>query len=225
VSRPADKRQSILAAAEEVFGSLGFDRARVSDVARAAGVADGTIYRYFESKDELLICLFEERVGPTLETVDAAVEASGSDPRLQFTALIETYLGCVAAEPSLAPIISLQVRQSQRFVADYANPPLQRLLDTVSRVYRRGVDRGLFRRDVHDGTVRWMVFGALDAFTLAWSLKKKRPEESLERIAGDASRILLRGLSAGDHPTLMPQPAAALSPDPAASPLFDPATD
>jgi TetR/AcrR family fatty acid metabolism transcriptional regulator len=197
----------------------------VSDVARAAGVADGTIYRYFESKDELLICLFEERVGPTIQRVDAAVEASGDDPRAQFTVLIETYLGCIAAEPSLAPIISLQVRQSQRFVADYDNPPLQRLLDAISRVYRRGVSRGLFRSDIHDGTVRWMVFGALDAFTLAWSLKKKIPEESLGRIASDATRILLRGLASGEHATLMPQPAGALPPEEALPTAFDPATD
>jgi TetR/AcrR family transcriptional regulator, fatty acid metabolism regulator protein len=225
LSRPADKRPSILAAAETVFGSLGFDRARVSDVARAAGVADGTIYRYFESKDELLICLFEERVGPTIKTVEAAVEACGDDPRDQFTVLVETYLGCIAAEPSLAPIISLQVRQSQRFVADYDNPPLQHLLDAISRVYQRGVKQGIFRSDIHDGTVRWMVFGALDAFTLAWSLKKKLPEESLGRIASDATRILLRGLASGEYATLMPQPAAALPPKEPAVATFDPATD
>src|SRR5947208_966939 len=60
--RAGDKRERILRAAVKVFAKSGFYATRVSDVARAAGVADGTIYLYFKSKDELLVSLFEDRV-------------------------------------------------------------------------------------------------------------------------------------------------------------------
>src|SRR5579859_1520846 len=61
-SRGGDKRERILDAAVRVFAKKGFHATRVSEVAKAAGVADGTIYLYFKSKDELLVSLFEDRV-------------------------------------------------------------------------------------------------------------------------------------------------------------------
>jgi TetR/AcrR family fatty acid metabolism transcriptional regulator len=60
--RSGDKRERILRAAVKVFAKNGFHATRVSEVAKAAGVADGTIYLYFKSKDELLVSLFEDRV-------------------------------------------------------------------------------------------------------------------------------------------------------------------
>ena len=60
--RSGDKRERILNAAVRVFAKNGFYATRVSEVAKAAGVADGTIYLYFRSKDELLVSLFEDRV-------------------------------------------------------------------------------------------------------------------------------------------------------------------
>ena len=57
-----DKRQRILDAALKVFAERGYYNAKVAEVARQAGVADGTIYLYFENKDDLLINLFEDRM-------------------------------------------------------------------------------------------------------------------------------------------------------------------
>src|ERR1700754_1086281 len=64
--RSGDKRDRILQAAVKVFARNGFHATRVSEVAKAAGVADGTIYLYFESKEELLFSLFEDRVSRLL---------------------------------------------------------------------------------------------------------------------------------------------------------------
>ena len=66
-----DKRERILAAAERIFARHGFFAAKVSDVAKDAGVADGTIYLYFKSKDDLLISLFERRMKQVNETLRA----------------------------------------------------------------------------------------------------------------------------------------------------------
>src|SRR6184192_3321757 len=58
-ARPAPKREAILRAATDVFADRGFFNAQVADVARAAGVAAGTVYLYFRSKDDLLVSIFE----------------------------------------------------------------------------------------------------------------------------------------------------------------------
>ena len=60
--RPGDKRERILRGAVKVFAKKGFYASRVNEIARAAGVADGTIYLYFKSKDEILTSLFEDRI-------------------------------------------------------------------------------------------------------------------------------------------------------------------
>src|SRR6266511_3896381 len=73
------KRERILDAAIKVFAAEGFYNAKVSQIAQAAGVADGTIYLYFKSKDDLLIQLFEdrmERVNATLREALASEESS-----------------------------------------------------------------------------------------------------------------------------------------------------
>src|SRR5687767_11972448 len=70
-----DKRERILAAAERVFARRGFFAARVSEIAKDAGVADGTIYLYFKSKDDLLISLFENRMKQVNELLRTAIDS------------------------------------------------------------------------------------------------------------------------------------------------------
>src|SRR5215510_8357045 len=92
-----DKRERILAAAERVFARRGFFAARVSEIAKDAGVADGTIYLYFRSKDDLLICLFEHRMKQVNDALRAAI--ASAPPSGQLRAFIQTYLRLVHDEP------------------------------------------------------------------------------------------------------------------------------
>src|SRR6187402_2020195 len=87
-----EKRERILTAAERVFAKSGFFSARVSDIAREAGVADGTIYLYFKSKDEVLISLFESRMEFVCAHLSRAIAAAGSEPRQQLLAFVRGYL-------------------------------------------------------------------------------------------------------------------------------------
>src|SRR5205809_7335277 len=91
--RDKAKRERILDAAERIFARHGFFAAKVSDVAKEAGVADGTIYLYFKSKDDLLISLFERRMQQLNETLRTAV--AGKSPREQLRTFVRTYLQLV----------------------------------------------------------------------------------------------------------------------------------
>src|SRR5882762_11117149 len=85
-----DKRERILAAAERIFARHGFFAARVSEIAKEAGVADGTIYLYFKSKDDLLISLFEHRMKQVNAVLLQAIDAR--PPADQLRAFIQAYL-------------------------------------------------------------------------------------------------------------------------------------
>src|SRR5512132_2077692 len=113
--RGGDKRERILSAAERIFARHGFFAARVSEIAKDAGVADGTIYLYFKSKDDLLISLFESRMEQVNRTLEAAIASAGS-PLEQLRAFIRAYLRLVHDEPAAAEVLTIELRQSSKFM-------------------------------------------------------------------------------------------------------------
>src|SRR5215207_7494042 len=107
-SERGDKRERILAAAERVFAKRGFFASRVSEIAKDAGVADGTIYLYFKSKDDLLISLFENR----MKQVNAALRASIATEKKslgQLRAFIKTYLQLIHDEPAATEVLTIEL--------------------------------------------------------------------------------------------------------------------
>src|SRR5918996_1101725 len=86
-----DKRDAILKAATEVFARRGYFQSQVADVARAAGVAAGTVYLYFRSKDDLLVSIFERTMKETLAEGHAAI-AGVDDPRERLRRIARLHL-------------------------------------------------------------------------------------------------------------------------------------
>src|SRR5437868_7362857 len=119
--RTGDKRERILAAAERIFARHGFFAARVSEIAKEAGVADGTIYLYFKSKDDLLISLFEDRMERINQNLRDAI-ASESNARDRLKRVIRLHLELVQQNRHMAEVVCVELRQSSKFIKEYANP-------------------------------------------------------------------------------------------------------
>src|SRR5689334_16125522 len=115
------KRPRILEAAIRVFADKGFYNAKVSEIAREAGVADGTIYLYFKSKDDLLISLFEDRMEEVNETVRAAL-ASAADPVEKLRRVVHLHLSMVEKNRHVAEVLIVELRQSAKFIKEYGAP-------------------------------------------------------------------------------------------------------
>ncbi len=191
-AREGDKRERILRAATRVFARKGFYATKVSEVAKAAGVADGTIYLYFKSKDDLLVSLFEDRIMLLLATMERALsERSTHEAKLRC--VIELQLGLLEGERDLAEVITVNLRQSTRLMKQYAAPKFLLYLDTIARVIADGQRDGAFRPDVSPHLVARTIFGALDGLTMTWALGKAEPG-GLSRAAGQVADLLLRGL-------------------------------
>lgn len=191
--RSGDKRERILKAAVKVFAKNGFHATRVSDVAKAAGVADGTIYLYFESKDELLVSLFEDRVGKLLAFMREELPKI-AEPPARLRAVIDMQLGLLEGERDLAEVITVILRQSSRLMKEFAAPHFIEYLDAIAKIVSEGQASGAFRRDVSPHLVARAVFGALDGITLTWALGRAE-QGALGRAAGQLAEVLLRGLA------------------------------
>jgi TetR/AcrR family fatty acid metabolism transcriptional regulator len=191
--RGGDKRDRILRAAVRVFARNGFHATRVSEVAKAAGVADGTIYLYFKSKEELLVSLFEDRVEKLLTYMREELPKEESAPG-RLRAVINMQLGLLESERELAEIITVIIRQSTRLLKEFAAPRFLAYLDAIARIIAEGQASGDFRKDVSPHIVARAVFGALDGITLTWALGRAE-QGALNRAAGQLADVLLRGLT------------------------------
>lgn len=198
ISQPdaSDKRQRILSAAIRVFAERGFYHARVSEVAAEAGVAGGTIYNYFKSKDDLLICLFEDRMDAILcdfRARLAGIESAAA--RLQR--FIELHLEMVAGDPALAEVLTVELRQSSKFMREYKALKFGEYLALIEEIVEQGRERGEFRADVDPRILKRVVFGALDEVSLFWVDARRNDNQqpyALDRAAEQIWRVCLGGL-------------------------------
>jgi TetR/AcrR family fatty acid metabolism transcriptional regulator len=181
-----------LRAAVKVFAKSGFHATRVSEVAKAAGVADGTIYLYFKSKEELLVSLFEDRVQKLLQFMkDELPKEPTAAGRLR--ALVHMQLGLLEGERELAEVITVILRQSTRLMKEFAQPHFNAYLEAIAGIIADGQSRGEFRKDVSPIIAARAIFGALDGITLTWALGRAE-QGALARAATQLGDLLLRGL-------------------------------
>ena len=123
-----DKRDAILRAATEVFAARGFFNAQVADVARAAGIAAGTVYLYFKSKDDLLVSIFEQTVRDAIDQGRATV-APLKDPVEQLRAIARVHLERMGRDAVLVgarerlTMLERQVTQLERDLRALAATP------------------------------------------------------------------------------------------------------
>jgi TetR/AcrR family fatty acid metabolism transcriptional regulator len=189
----SDKRKRILQAAVRVFAKNGFYATRVSDIAKTAGVADGTIYLYFDSKDELLLKLFEDRVEKLLSyMLDELPKLPGAQAKLRR--IIELQLGLLEGERDLAEVLTVTLRQSTKLLKEYAAPKFTAYLEAIAAVVSEGQAAGDFRTDLPPLLVARAAWGALDGVALTWALGRAE-RGALVRAAGQLADVILRGLA------------------------------
>jgi TetR/AcrR family transcriptional regulator, fatty acid metabolism regulator protein len=167
-----DKREAILRAAIDVFAARGFFNAQVADVARSAGVAAGTVYLYFRSKDDLLVSIFERTMREAIEEGRACV-APLSDPIEQLRAVARVHLGRMGRDRSLAIVFQVELRQSTKFMERFSATLLREYLGIIRGIIVSGQRSGAFRRDLNATLAAKLFFGGLDEMATNWILSRR----------------------------------------------------
>jgi TetR/AcrR family fatty acid metabolism transcriptional regulator len=168
-----DKREAILKAATEVFARHGFFQSQVADVARAAGVAAGTVYLYFRSKDDLLVSLFERTMRDAIAEGRAALEGV-NDPRERLTLIARLHLERLGRDRDLAVVFQVELRQSTKFMERFSSTFLRDYLGLIRDTVASGQSAGLFRGDINPTLAAKIFFGALDEMATNWMLSQRR---------------------------------------------------
>ena len=189
----AGKRDAILRAAIDVFAERGFFNAQVADVARAAGVAAGTVYLYFRSKDDLLVSIFERTMREAFTEGRAAV-AGIDDPGERLRQFARVHLGRLGRDRNLAIVYQVELRQSVKFMERFSSTLLRDYLSQIRAAIVDGQETGAFRTDLNATSVAKMFFGALDEMATNWILSRRR--YSLQADADLVVDLFLRGAQA-----------------------------
>ena len=187
-----EKRERILRAAVKIFSRKGFFNSKVSEVARAAEVADGTIYLYFRNKDDLLISLFEEKMGEVVVDVRRRI-AVGGNAIEKLGIFIGNHMDLLERETGLVEVLQVELRQSTKFLKDYTPVKFFEYLEIISDILEEGKREGLLRPDLDVSIARRAIFGALDELSLTYILSRK-PKYHPTVTAAELCRLLLEGL-------------------------------
>src|SRR5438876_3030566 len=172
-SAAAPKRELILRAATDVFASRGFFNAQVADVARAAGIAAGTVYLYFRSKDDLLVSIFERTMRDGLEEGRKMVAAI-DDPTERLRRFARLHLARLGRDRNLAIVFQVELRQSTKFMERFSSTLLRDYLGLIRAAIAEGQTAGAFRSDLKPTVAAKMFFGALDEMATNWILSRRR---------------------------------------------------
>ena len=189
----ADKREAILRAATQVFARNGYFNSKVADIARAAGVADGTVYLYFKSKEEILHSIFDRKVGETISEARKELEDI-QDPREKLRRIAQLHLERLGADRDLAIVFQVELRGSTKFMQEFSAAGFAEYLGMIRAAFEQGQRAGLFRRELNAKVVAKILFGALDEMATNWILSKRRYK--LLPMADQVMDIFLNGVSA-----------------------------
>ncbi|MCF8081696.1 MAG: TetR family transcriptional regulator [Deltaproteobacteria bacterium] len=186
------KYHRIIAAATRVFAKNGFYHSKISEIAKEAQVADGTIYIYFENKDDILICLFEEQMKAVLENMNHQLEGM-DDPSEKLKTFALTHLELIEHNKDMAEIIQVELRQSGKFMKEYKNEGFLRYLDIIGNIITEGQQKGIFKAQVLPGVAKRAFFGALDEVSRFWVLSSRK-EYDIRVVAEQISDCFLAGI-------------------------------
>ncbi|QOY33965.1 TetR/AcrR family transcriptional regulator [Anaerobacillus isosaccharinicus] len=190
--RRGQKYEQIIEAAVKVIAQNGYHHSQVSKIAKEAGVADGTIYLYFKNKEDILVSLFQEKMGKFIQKIEDEL-AGESSIEEKLLVLITMHLQQLQDDYSLAIVTQLELRQSNLELRNRINEVLKGYLKLIDTVILLGIEEGIFSEDIDVRIARQMIFGTIDEVVTNWVMKEHKYNLVLQ--AKPVHGLLLKALT------------------------------
>lgn len=186
-----DKRQQIIRAATKIFARDGYYNAKISDIAKEAAIAHGTVYLYFESKEELLLTVFDEQMAELVHYVRSEIDKEeGSVQKLHRMITIQMQL--IETNRDLAELLLIEFRQSRKFFESSSINRVADYIDLIGNVLKEGIDEGVIRKELNVSTAATMLFCSIEGIVTRWVLEDA--QYSLEETANTVMEVFLNGI-------------------------------
>jgi len=186
-----DKREAILRAAIKVFAGKGYFNSKVADIASEAGIADGTVYLYFKSKDEILHSIFDRAMDEFI--AEGTQELSKiDDPVEKLRRISQLHLSRLGSDRDMAIVFQVELRGSTKFMQEFSAAGFAKYLDVIRETIDEGQTAGIFRDDIKPIICAKILYGALDEMVTNWILSK-RPYP-LDPMADEVLKIFFGGM-------------------------------
>lgn len=177
MARAKTKREAILDAALSTFVARGYSETKVGEIAERARVAEGTLYTYFDSKEDLLLALFDEKWGGIIDEIRGRI-ARYDDPDDKLKAMFKAVVDLFKKDRELAEMFLVDVKQSSIFLNNYTVNRVVEFIDLIEEILIEGKKRGIYRADLDTKVAKMVVFGAAQGIMLAWVLNDSREVRS-----------------------------------------------
>jgi TetR/AcrR family fatty acid metabolism transcriptional regulator len=187
------KRELILRAATRVFARNGYFNSKVADIAREADVADGTVYLYFKSKEEILHSIFDQNMSEAIASGRVLIEKL-RDPGEKLRRIAMLHLERLGADRDLAVVFQVELRGSTKFMREFSAAGFAEYLGLLRKTFEDGQRSGVFRKDLNAKLVSKILFGALDEMATNWIISKRNYK--LEPMAEVVMDVFLNGVGA-----------------------------
>jgi TetR/AcrR family fatty acid metabolism transcriptional regulator len=192
------KYHQILEAAVKVFARQGFHQSTVAQIAKEAGVADGTIYLYFKNKDDILVQFFSYRTKQVFESFRREVDrAEASSDKLRN--LVRRHLAEFQRDRDGAVVYQVETHQSSRLAEAQIREMSQMYRDLISEIVEQGQQEGTIRKDLYVGLVKRFVIGAVDEVINTWLHSNE--EYDLVSMADPLVELFIKGIGHSDNST------------------------
>jgi TetR/AcrR family fatty acid metabolism transcriptional regulator len=188
-----DKRALILRAATRVFARNGYFNSKVADIASAADVADGTVYLYFKSKEEILHSIFDQNMAEAITAGQKLIDQV-EDPREKLRLIASLHLERLGADRDLAVVFQVELRGSTKFMEEFSAAGFAEYLGILRRIFEEGQRKGVFRKELNAKVAAKMLFGALDEMATNWIISKR--SYRLAPMADSVMDVFLNGVKA-----------------------------
>ncbi|MCU9614143.1 TetR family transcriptional regulator [Caldibacillus lycopersici] len=188
------KYKQIIDAAVVTFAENGYHQSQVSKIAKNAKVADGTIYLYFKNKEDILISVFQEKMGQFVEKLEEVIQGENSASE-KLRLLIENHFRILSEDSNLAIVTQLELRQTNKELRAQINEILKGYLQLVDQILIQGIETGEFSKELDTRLARQMVFGTIDETVTTWVMNEQKYD--LVRLAPKVKDMLIHGC--GSH--------------------------
>lgn len=173
----SDKRTLILDAAMKTFVKRGYSDTRVSEIAAEAKVAEGTLYNYFPSKEEILLALFDEKWGGIIDEIKKKISRL-DDPNEKLKAIFSMVVTMFKKDRHLAEIFLIDIKQSSIFLNNYTINRVVEFIDLIEEILDEGKKKGIYRQNLDTRVAKMVIFGAAQGILLSWVLNESKAVKS-----------------------------------------------